>query len=151
MPKTLLSVLHHQQRNEADCLPVCVQMVLFHLNIAAEYEGLLKLMDTRWFGTPFRHVMRVQELGVKVSVEHLALNEIKGYLQQGVPVIACIHTADLGYWSQTVDHVVLVAGVEGTKVLVHDPHLETGPIAIPQVEFELAQLQFDNLCAVISV
>ena len=59
MPKTLLSVLHLQQQTEADCLPVCAQMVLNYLNLAAPYGKLVSLLDTKKFGTPFRNIKRV--------------------------------------------------------------------------------------------
>jgi predicted double-glycine peptidase len=88
--------------------------------------------------------------GLQVAIEHLALAEMDAYLVQDSPVVAGVHTGPLSYWSQAVDHVVLVVGVQTNHVYVHDPSLSDGPQEIPRVEFELAQLDFDNLCAVIS-
>ncbi len=149
MPKTLLSVLHIQQQTESDCLPVCAQMVLNYLNLAISYRRLVNLLDTKRFGTPFRNIKRVEQLGVSVQIEHLSLTEISSYLATGLPVIACVHTADLNYWSQAVDHVVVVVGIDDKAIYLNDPSLSYGPHLVPGIEFELAQLNYDNLCAII--
>lgn len=149
MPRTLLSVLHLQQRTEADCLPVCAQMVLNYLNLTVSYEKLVTLLETKGFGTPFRNIKRVEQLGVSVQIEHLSLTEINSYVAKGLPVIACVHTADLSYWSQTVDHVVVVVGLDEREIYLNDPSLSYGPHSVPDAEFELAQLNYDHLCAII--
>jgi len=59
MPKNLLSVSHLQQRTQADCLPVCVQMVTNYLGMVLSYSELVTHLETKWFGTPFPHI-RVQ-------------------------------------------------------------------------------------------
>ena len=43
---TLLSVSHLQQRSQADCLPVCAQMVLTYLghpHSSEQFEGIVVL------------------------------------------------------------------------------------------------------------
>jgi hypothetical protein len=89
------------------------------------------------------------QFNLSVQIEHLALTEMSDYLAQGLPVIACVHTADLSYWSQTVDHVVAVVEVDAQHVSVHDPVLDDGPHLVPRTEFELAQLHYDYLCAIV--
>ena len=149
MPRILLTVSHLQQQTEADCLPVCAQMVMTNLGFAVSYSELINLFDTKSFGTPFRNIKRLEQLGASVTIEHLALAEIEANLLARIPVVACVHTADLGYWSRAVDHVVVVVGVDENQVYVNDPSLSTGQQPVPHTEFELAQLHYDNLCAII--
>ena len=44
MPKHLLPVPHHKQREGADCLAACAAMVLSYLGLSVAYERLLKLL-----------------------------------------------------------------------------------------------------------
>jgi ABC-type bacteriocin/lantibiotic exporter with double-glycine peptidase domain len=150
MPKILLPVLHRQQRAEADCLPACAAMVLDYWGVSIPYAQLLKLLHTREFGTPFRAIQQIEQLGVVVEIAHLSFDEITVHLMAGRPVLVGVHTGELGYWSEAVDHVVVVVGADETQVYVNDPSLPHGEQAISQTEFELAQLEFDNLCAVVS-
>jgi ABC-type bacteriocin/lantibiotic exporter with double-glycine peptidase domain len=147
---TLLSVLHLQQRSQADCLPVCAQMVLTHLGHAHSYEQLVDLLGTRWFGTPFRRLKRLEQFGLSVTLSELSLVDIESHLKNDTPVIAYVHTADLSYWAKTVDHVVVVVGADNEKVYLNDPSYGQAPQVISRTEFELAQLRYDNLCAVIT-
>jgi len=149
MPQNLLSVSHLQQHTEADCLPVCVQMVLDYLGYPTPYDRLVSLLGSDWFGTPFRHLNRLAQLGISVSIDHLAVVEIEAYLEQGLPVIACVHTADLSYWAYSSEHVVVIVGIDESHVYVNDPSLAEGTYPVPVVEFELAQLNYDSLCATI--
>lgn len=149
MPTNLLNVSYIPQKRESDCLPVCAQMVLAYLGISATYDQLYTLLETKWFGTPFEKITRVESLGTSVSIDYLGLAAIKGYLNNNLPVIAGVHTADLSYWTESVDHVVVVIGLDDQHIYLHDPAFGQGPQPVPLVEFELAQLGFDNLCAVV--
>jgi len=124
-------------------------MVLTYLEIDISYQKLLNLLETRWFGTPFQNLERLEQLGVRVSIEHLGIDGILPHLTVGVPVIAGVHTAALGYWELAVDHVVVVIGADEAYIYVHDPSLEQGALPVPLAAFGLAQLEFDNLCAII--
>ena len=149
MPRNLPSVLHIKQKTEADCLPVCVQMILDYLDIKLSYRKLIDLLGTKWYGTPFENIKRIEQFGVTVEIERLALSEIESYILNNLPIITCVHTADLSYWSQAADHVVVVVGLDETLVYLNDPSLEHGQHPVPRVEFELAQLNYDHLCAII--
>lgn len=149
MPKTLLPVSPLLQRTEADCLPICVQMVLAYLGRAMPYERLVELLGTRWFGTPAGHIERLEQLGIAVTVADLSLPAIHQYLDAGLPVIAFVSTADLPYWSEDTDHAVVVVGLDDEAVYVNDPFFPHSPQAVPRPAFELAQLRFDHRCAVL--
>lgn len=148
MPKILLPVSHRQQRAEADCLPICAQMVLDYWGIPVSYSRLQKLLRTRQFGTPFRAIQKLEQLGVVVEIAHLSFDEITAHLLRGRPVLVGVHTGELSYWSEAVDHVLVVVGVDEAQVYVHDPALPDGEQTIQRTEFDLAQIEFDNLCAV---
>lgn len=145
----LLDVSHYKQRRLADCLPICVQMVADYLGLKLRYEHLVRLLGTRDSGTAFRNLQRLDQLGVDVTVDYFDLDTVSSYLEKGIPVLAGVHTAELGYWSQSVNHVVVVVGLDPNFVYVNDPSLEKSPKVVPIVEFELAQMGFDYLCGVI--
>jgi hypothetical protein len=106
---------------------------LDYLGLSIAYKQLIRLLETKSFGTPFRNIKRLEQFNLSVQIEHLALTEMSDYLAQGLPVIACVHTADLSYWSQTVDHVVVVVEVDAQHVSVHDPvHRYLSFLELPQ-------------------
>lgn len=150
MPRLSRSVSQRSQRSQADCLPIAVQMVTSYLGFDMSYETVYDLLGTQRYGTPFRHLERLSELGLQVFIEHLGPAEITAYIKQGLPVIAGVRTTSLPYWTQAADHVVVVVGVETDQIYLHDPSLSSGPIAVARSAFELAQLDFDNLCAIIT-
>ena len=151
MPKTLLAVSHLRQRAEADCVPVCAQMVLAYLGRAESYERLAEVLGTRWFGTPSENVSRLERLGLRVTLAELPLADIIRHLESGRPVIAFVNTADLPYWATATDHALVVIGADEQTVYLNDPYFPDAPRQAPHAAFELSQLRFDNRCAVIEV
>lgn len=151
MPKSLLPVLHIPQRTEADCLPVCIQMVLSHLGRPVPYERLIDLLDTRWFGTPAGNIQRLEQLGIAVTIADLSLSDIGHHLKAGLPVIAFVNTADLPYWSENTDHTIVIVGMDDETVYVNDPHFVQAPQRIPHTVLDLALLRFDHRCAVLQL
>ncbi|MEM7126045.1 MAG: C39 family peptidase [Chloroflexota bacterium] len=151
MPNNLLSVSHLQQRNQSDCLPICTQMVAGYLGKNLSYRRLTRLLGTRRFGTPFRNISRLDSVGLSVAIEHLPASEMPPYLSSGIPIIASVDTSPLKYWSQSVDHVIVVIGLDDTHIYANDPAFADGGYPIPLTQFELAQLRFDLLCAILTL
>ena len=151
MPKTLLSVSHLRQRAEADCLPICVQIVLAYLGRNEPYEHLVKVLGTRWFGTPADNILRLEQIGVTVTLTEFALNEIETHLRAGRPVITYVNTSELPYWSVSVDHVVVVVGADEKQVYLNDPYFERVPQSVSRIAFRLALLRFNNRCAILAL
>ncbi len=151
MPKILLNVSHRKQRlRSAECLPACVAMVLGYLGQPVEYNALLSLLRTRSdVGTAAANVRHLETLGVNVRLFHADLDAVRESLVNGWPVIAFVETSHLPHWSEATDHAVLIVGIDDEAVYVNDPEFEQVPQRIPRVQFELAWLCFDNLCAVI--
>lgn len=73
------------------------------------------------------------------------------YLKAGLPVIAFVDTGELWYWSSTTNHALVLVGIEKDEILVHDPAVKDAPIHVSIGEFDLAWLNADNACAIISV
>lgn len=149
MPKTWLAVSHLRQRVESDCLPICAQMVLTYLGRNESYERLLQLLGTRWFGTPARNILRLEQIGLSVVLIELSIAEIETRLQNNYPVIAFVNTADLPYWKVTADHAVVVVGIDEENVYLNDPYFEHAPQVVSRIAFELSLLRFNNQCVVI--
>lgn len=149
MPKTLLAVLHLRQRAESDCVPTCVQMVLAYLGRTEIYEQIARLLGTRWFGTPLENILRLDQLGLKVTLKESSLEEILQHLQNNRPVISFANTSNLPYWRTDTDHAVVIVGVDDDSVYANDPYFAEAPQRIPRSSFELSMLHFDLRCAVI--
>jgi uncharacterized protein YvpB len=124
-------------------------MILAYLGQPKPYETLTKVLGTRWFGTPVDNILQLDQLGIQVVIEEMTLEEISSYLEQGLPVMAFINTADLPYWNVSSDHVVVVIGMDEQWIYVNDPYFPQAPQQVSQTSFELAQLRFDNRCAVV--
>ena len=149
MPKTLLAVSHLRQQAESDCLPVCVQLVLCYLDRSVPYEDLVRLLGTRWFGTPSENILRLEQLDIQVTLRELSLAEIEAALIRQEPVIAFVATADLPYWPIASDHVVV--GIDEQFVYVNDPYFADAPQSVRRPSFELAQQRFDYRCALLAL
>ncbi len=149
MPKIWLAVSHLRQRAESDCLPICAQMVLTYLGRNESYEQLAHLLSTRWFGTPARNILRLEQIGLRVALTELTMLEIETHLQNGRPVLAFVNTADLPYWNVSADHAVVVVGVDEESVYLDDPYFEHAPQVVSRTAFELSLLRFNNQCVII--
>jgi ABC-type bacteriocin/lantibiotic exporter with double-glycine peptidase domain len=125
-------------------------MVLGCLGQLVEYNALTSLLRTRSaVGTAAANVRHLETLGIKVRLFHADLDAVRESLVNSWPVIVFIETAPLPHWSEATDHAVLIVGVDDEAIYVNDPEFEQAPQRIPRVQFELAWLRFDNLCAVI--
>jgi len=150
VPSRLLPVPHHNQTQDADCLPACVAMVLEYLGHLPSYEDLLRLLSTTPYGTIARHVLRLTRLGFSVTYREGTLAELHTWLDHGQPVIVLANTSELSYWSYTTLHAIVLVGYDETHFYANDPHLSQAPFAIPTGEFELAWLEMGNRYIVIT-
>jgi uncharacterized protein YvpB len=62
-----------------------------------------------------------------------------------------VDTAELPYWSASADHAVVVVGVDEEWVYLNDPYFEDAPQSVSHIAFRLAQLRFDNRCALLAL
>ncbi|MDL1895323.1 hypothetical protein FBQ82_03560 [Anaerolineae bacterium CFX7] len=151
MPNSLLSVSRLSQRGEGDCLPTCAQMVLTWLGRGKSWEFLCELFGTRSFGTPAANILRLRQIGVRVTLDEIPRSSITNYLARNQPVIAFINTADLPYWTVDTDHAVVVIGMDKTNVYLNAPYYADQTQQVTHAAFELSQLRFNHLCAVLEL
>ncbi len=148
-PVTLSVFLFAQKRN-GECLAACALMVLRFLNVSADYERMVRLLEIGELGAPFRHLRRLQSLGVDVTVTRGTLPRIYQHLADGVPCIVSVQTSELPYWKGIKSpHAVVVRGMNGRYVELLDPGFETGPFRVTHGDFELAWLERDEEYAIV--
>lgn len=150
MRQPWLNVSHVLQTAESDCLVACVSMVLGYLGQPLAYDRIAQILQTRWFGTPARNVLFLEQVGVRVVLQEQNLPAITNLLEADLPVIAFVDTADLPYWNEQTDHAIVIIGADADWVYVNDPYFHQAPQKITHTAFTLAQLKFDDLCAIIT-
>lgn len=126
-------------------------MGLDYLGRSKSREFLRELLGTRWFGTPAANILRLQQLGLRVTLDEIPRAGIAGHLAHGLPVIAFISTADLSYWTVDTDHAVVVVGMDENSVYLNDPYHTDETQPVTHAAFELSQLRFNHLCAVTEI
>jgi len=146
-----LPVPHRKQEQASDCLAACAAMVLAYLGRPTDYAHLLNVLDIGPLGTLRRNVLRLTRLGLDVIYREATLAIVAEYLQAGRPVIAFVDTAELAYWKTATNHAVVILGLDSEHVIINDPAFDTTPHYIPREEFELAWLNCDNACAIVSL
>jgi ABC-type bacteriocin/lantibiotic exporter with double-glycine peptidase domain len=151
MLKHLLSVKHRPQTRQADCLAACVSMVLDYLGRPMSYEDLIDLLQIGPIGAPRRNVPRLLRLGLVVTYGEASLSLLAAHLRADRPVIACVDTGELPYWSTSTNHAVVIVGLDAQDVFLPDPAFEADVQVVPRGDFELAWLECDNLYTMITL
>ena len=147
----LLPISHRRQQQQADCLAACAAMVLDYLQVPIGYDRLLRLLNIRAHGAAFANLRNLANLGVAVVVAEGDLDQIEKFLAIGLPPLVAVATRELGYWTEDTDHVVVVTGVAGNLVYIHDPDLDAGPVVVTRVQFESAWLEEDYRFAILAL
>ena len=149
MPNASLPIPHFKQTAGNTCVPAFVRMVLAYLQHSIDEPTLVKLLDTKPFGTAVRNIQRVSSLGFVVSFGSSALTSIRAALASGNPVIAFVMTGHLKYWQVNVAHAVVVVGIDDENVYLDDPWIDASPQVSPIDDFLAAWAEFDHLAATI--
>jgi ABC-type bacteriocin/lantibiotic exporter with double-glycine peptidase domain len=148
MPTTLPVPLHRQP-SEADCLPACVQMVLDYWGRPANWQDLIRQLDTDPdVGTPASRVLRLQSATLSVTYRPANETDLRSWLAQRIPVIVLVDTSELPYWSRRTAHAVVLVGVEDLTAYVNDPAFETAPLPVLLGDLLLASDAMSNLVIV---
>ena len=151
MPALLLPVPHIRQRQRGECLAACAQMVLTYMGRSVAYGRLLRLLRIKSeLGTLASNVRRLEALKVEVIFQPGDFDQLQDHLQQNQPCIAFIHTRELSYWTDDVDHAVVVVGLDEQHIYVNDPAFPSGPLTVDRGEFDLAWLEWDEKYAVLT-
>ena len=125
-------------------------MVTQYLDVHISHRQLVSRLGTKSFGTPFRHLARLDQYDLDVKIGNIYVDTFAQYLEDKLPIIASVNTSDLkSYWFYATDHVVVATGIDEHFIYVNDPVLNRAHQPVPRHEFELAQLRFDGLGAVL--
>ncbi len=143
----LLPVTHIQQRKNGECLAACAAMILNYMGLRIDYDRLLKLLRTQWFGTASFHVRELEKLGLTVVYKEGTLDELHEHLSNDRPCIAFVNTGELPYWDEATDHALVIVGLDDDYVYFNDPMLSTAPMYISRGEFILAWQERDEYYA----
>lgn len=147
-----LPLSHKPQKGDGYCLPACVQMVLAYLGISRSQESIGKALALNPpFGTRHSNIQKLASSKIKVTYEAGTLEDIRGWLNQNVPVIVFVQAGDLPHWSgHPFQHAIVVVGVGGQIVYVMDPALDTGPTPVDEEAFMLAWSGMDYYYATLT-
>ena len=115
MPKVLLTVPHHPQQNDGDCLAACAAMLLAHLGRQIDYAHLRQLLNIQPHGAPAGNIRRLTQLNFKGTYSQTDMSGLEAMLQQGHPVIVFVRTAELPHWTYSTDHALVVVGYDDTN------------------------------------
>jgi hypothetical protein len=119
-------------------------MVLEYLGRPMAYDEILRLLDTRPFGTVTRNVLRLTRLGFSVTYQEGSLDELHLQLDQRQPLITPVKTGQLPYWSCDTMHSIVLIGYDESHLYANDPHFAHSPQVISVGDFDLAWLEMGN-------
>ncbi len=145
-----LSVPLRKQAQPADCLAACAAMVLDYLGMSVDYAQLLATLRISSIGSPRRNITRLARFGLNVIYGESDLQSVAQQLTDGHPVITFVDTAELPYWSYPSNHAVVIVGLDENTIILNDPAFTDSQQRVPVGDFELAWLNCDNACAVIT-
>ncbi|MEM7124793.1 MAG: cysteine peptidase family C39 domain-containing protein [Chloroflexota bacterium] len=150
----LLNVPNVRQRQQADCLAACAQMVLTYLGEQVDYNRLLRILDTTENGTPFSNIRRLTSLGLFVEQDEYIddLTLVAHYLDLRLPIIIGVKTWGLSYWRPIdTNHAVVIVGLSDSDIYINDPAFDEAPKVIKEDDFLYAWLGHDFRYAIIGL
>ena len=150
MPTCSLPVEHRPQKADAGCLAACVQMALTRLNISVSQDELNRLFDLTPAGVPMPRLKRLERYGIHVTIRQGNQADLLQTIDQGVPPIVFVRTAQLPHWDIDTQHAILVSGYDGSNLLLNDPAFPDAPQRVNADELMLAWDEFDNNYALLT-
>lgn len=140
------------QLNHGECLAACASMVCTYLQIAINYNQLLRVLDIETgVGTPFSKIRNLEKRGISVIYEEYGtIEELYNLLSAGWPTIVSVETSELFHWRKLrSQHVVVVSGMDEQYIYINDPAFPSSILKIPIGDFDLAWLPQDEKYAVL--
>ncbi|MBM4422520.1 MAG: hypothetical protein FJ030_03900 [Chloroflexi bacterium] len=147
MTPALLPIEHIQQRSDGDCIAACAAMILKYMGIAVGYERLLALLRTSPIGAASFRVRELEHLGITVVYKQGDLAELHRHLLSDRPCIAFVKSSELPYSNLSINHAVVVSGIDDELIYLNDPDLDYAPVAVSHGDFGLAWLERDEYYA----
>lgn len=151
MPMHSLPIEHCLQEVDAGCLAACAQMVLAGLGVTVSQAELNQLFELTPLGVPLSRLTRIDSYGVRVTIHRNGtLEDLIQAVDQNIPPIVFIRTAQLTYWQEDAQHALVVRGYDGSYLLLNDPAFPDAPKKILAEELMLAWDEFHNAYAEIT-
>lgn len=147
-----LSVPFSAQQKHGYCLLACAQMALAHLGISRSQSTLASELGIfEDFGVPSSNIRRLKSSSIEVIyATEATLSNLAHWLEQKVPVIAFVHTAQLDYWqNHPAQHAVLLVAIDNASVYLLDPARNADIVTVAIDEFLLAWDEMEFSYAVI--
>jgi len=157
MPINLLPIKHLPQQDRVGCLAACSQMALAHIGIRRTQRQLNRIFVIGPMGLPMSRIQKLHQRRFwrkTVNVAYQTGNEqyVKKQIDQNLPVILFVRTDQLrSYWHRDTQHALLCIGYEDSHVYLNDPAFTDAPKRVIWDELMLAWLEFNYMCAVISL
>lgn len=147
MPNVLLPVPFFRQSRDGFCLPACARMILAYWGQMTTEAEMSRLLGTKSYGTPFSNITRLTQRGFQVEFGSQNESWLRRCLDNRRPVIARLWTEMLDYWTVDTSHVVVIVGLDDTRVVVNDPAFDQSPMVVSQISFLAAWTEFDHTAA----
>ncbi|MEZ4728793.1 MAG: C39 family peptidase [Caldilineaceae bacterium] len=146
-----LSIPHKVQLADGYCLPACAQMVLAYWGEDRDQRKLARQLQTiAGAGTPGSRLTRLASRRLEITYGSGELADLQQALDQSIPPIALVRTADLQYWGDLdFAHAVVVAGMDQSSLLLYDPSQTQAPQRVAVGNFALAWESMGNLYGLI--
>ena len=146
----IIPLPHYPQSAEGLCLVACACMVLAHWGTTPSEEELVEMLGIRDWGTPASAIQRLSRWRWNVNYGCGTLKDLEQWLRDGIPVIVFVRTGFLEHWATDVAHAIVVVGIAGDRVYIHDPAIAEAPLAISVTGFEAAWTEMDYGYALIT-
>lgn len=96
-------------------------------------------------GTPGSRLRLLASPTLDVLYGEGTFADLEAALFVGVPPIVLVYTGQLPYCQAAFAHAVVVIGIEGTDVVLHDPAVEQTAVRVSRGDFDLAWDEMANL------
>ena len=117
----------------------------------ADYDQLVRILGITDIGAPFSRLLRLNTLGVEVTLAEGNMAHLHQHLANWLPCIASVETRELPYWRGAASpHAVVVCGMDQHYVHLLDPAFVTGPFLATHGDFDLAWLERDEKYATVT-
>jgi ABC-type bacteriocin/lantibiotic exporter with double-glycine peptidase domain len=125
-------------------------MVLAYWGVQRNQRDLAEDLQTiPKAGTPGSRIQRLASRFLNVYYSAGELTQLESALEQGIPPIALVYTAELPYWNIATAHAVVLLGMSSDHVILNDPSLEQGSTTVSLGDFHLAWDEMANFYALL--
>jgi uncharacterized protein YvpB len=124
-------------------------MALAYWGHNSSYQELLQKLEVKSYGAPASNILQLASTELRVVYSNGDLAGLEKLLQQGLPAIVFVRTAELPYWRYGTDHAIVVAGYDRLHYYLNDPAYHRPALPVRKGDFELAWLERDYTFALL--